>query len=92
LATHLSEEAILLLTAGDVTPESNGDIARHLESCAECRMRLEESFAFRGELRLALEERKAPRFQQCYGRSDGRNNCSGRGQPPRLPWQCSRGH
>jgi hypothetical protein len=51
---HLSEEAILLLSTGEVRPSGDREIFRHLEGCSLCQRRLQDGFAFRAGLGQAI--------------------------------------
>ena len=76
---HLDEGTLHALVDGEVDSEELGAIQAHLETCADCRVRLDEARAMAGEAEQLVEAIEVPG----PGRQDG--TTAGRQRPKRWP-------
>jgi anti-sigma factor RsiW len=56
---HLDDDMVLLLTTGELDSQLAERAEKHLEACAACRKKLEDTSSFRLHLKEALQRREA---------------------------------
>lgn len=61
---HLTDDAILLLTTGELNPQATAQAEEHLQDCSDCQHKLEDASGLRLQIREALRRRNESVFRR----------------------------
>jgi hypothetical protein len=82
---HLDDDMVLLLTTGELDSQLAERAEKHLEACAACRKKLEDTSSFRLHLKEALQRREASQ----QGDEAIFKNCLEQRRPLSLRWMAA---